>query len=355
MRARRSVIFGAAAAVVFLLVWLVWPGRWKSDTAATGSGGGPGYVPLPADAGGSADSEVTTVYAHNLELRKGPDFRIYVRWLRGQMVPVEKGRTPSLDDESSFVFHVDRGLVHANLGDIDTYLNAKLAPRSPLKSMTLRGDGDKVVLSGMLHKLLVPMPVEVQGTLSPATNERIHFAVTKISVLKMPVKGLLGGFKVDIDDIMGRQPMAGVEIKGNDIYLDTTKLLPPPHVRGQISRIALSLPDLVVTYGATTPEDEQELAKWHNFLRLRGGTVAFGKMVMSKADVTLIDASDDRWFDLDLANYRQQMVKGYSRMTPQDGIEMFMPDAGKGMPAGSLSLDTLRDRTKPLPDPKTLK
>jgi len=76
---------------------------------------------------------------------------------------------------------------------------------------------------------------------------------------------------------------------------------------------------------------------------------------MSKADLTLIDASDDMWFDLDLASYRQQMVKGYSRMTPQDGIEMFMPDVGKGMPAGSLSLDTLRDRTKPLPDPKTIK
>lgn len=354
MNKRRYVLFAAAAAVLFLLLWLVWPVRWKNDAAATGSGGA-NYVPLSADAGGSADAEITTVYAHNLELRKGPDFRIYVRWLRGQMVPTEKGRTPSLDDERSFTFHVDRGLVHANLGDIDTYLNAKLASRSPLKSMKVRGEGDRVKISGMLHKLLVPLPVEVEGTLSPASNERVHFAITKINVLKMPVKGLLGGFKVDAADIMGKTPMDGVEMKGNDIYFDTTKLLPPPHVRGQISRIELKLPDLVVTFGPTTPEDEQELAKWHNFLRLRGGTVAFGKVVMSKADLTLIDASDDRWFDLDLANYRQQMVKGYSRMTPQDGIEMFMPDVGKGMPAGSLSLDTLRDRNKPLPDPKTMK
>ncbi|MDE1176864.1 MAG: hypothetical protein PW789_09680 [Edaphobacter sp.] len=174
-------------------------------------------------------------------------------------------------------------------------------------------------------------------------------------MLKMPVKGLLGSFKVDIGDIMGKTPMAGVEIDGNDIYLDTTKLLPPPHVRGQIGTIVVNAPDIVVTYGSTTIDDEKDLEKWHNFLRLRGGIVSFGKLTMQKADLTLIDASDDMWFDLDLANYRQQMVKGYSRMTPDNGVEMFMPDAGKGMPPGSISLDTLRDRSKPLPNPKPLK
>jgi len=350
MKARRYAILAAVAVALLLLAWLLWPARWKSNSAATNSGQS-GHVPTAQDADAAANAETTTVYAHNLELRKGPDFRIYVRWLRGEMVPTVKGKVPSLDDDRSFIFHVDRGLVLANLGDIDTYLNAKLAPQSPLKSMKVRGEGDKVKLSGVLHKMLVPLPVEVEGTLSPATNERIHFAITKINVLKMPVKGLLGGFKVDATDIMGKTPMDGVEMNGNDIYFDTTKLLPPPHVRGQISRIELHLPDIVVTYGSTTPEDEAELARWHNFLRMRGGTVSFGKMVMSKADITLIDVSDDAWFDLDLANYRKQMVKGYSHTTPEDGIEMYMPDVDKGMPAGSLSIDTLRDRNKPLPDP----
>ena len=70
------------------------------------------------------------------------------------------------------------------------------------------------------------------------------------------------------------------------------------------------------------------------------------------ADLTLIDASNDTWFDLDLANYRQQMVKGYSRMTPANGLEMYLPDVGKGMPPGAVSLDTLRDRKKALPEPR---
>ena len=292
----------------------------------------------------------TTVYAHNLELRKGPQFRIYVRWLRGEMQPTRPGMAPSLDSEDSFVFQIDRGLVHANLGDLETYLNSKMAPRSPLSHITLRGEGDQVKLSGTLRKF-VALPVEVMGTISPASNGRVHVHINKINVLKVPMKGLLGGLSVEAADVVGSTPVPGVEVKDNDIYLDTTKLLPPPHIRGQISSVTIQAPDVVVTYGSTTPEDEKELSHWHNFLRLRGGTVRFGHLLMEPADLTLIDASDDAWFDLDLASYRQQLVKGYSRMTPDNGLEMYLPDVGKGLPAGSISLETLRDKKRPLPTP----
>jgi hypothetical protein len=102
-------------------------------------------------------------------------------------------------------------------------------------------------LSGTLHKLLIPLPVEIVGTVSPASNGRVHVKVEKINVLKLPVKGLLGGLKIDIGDIMGAEPVPGVEIQGNDLYLDTSKLLPPPHIRGQITLIAIQQPDVVAT------------------------------------------------------------------------------------------------------------
>jgi hypothetical protein len=43
-------------------------------------------------------------------------------------------------------------------------------------------------------------------------------------------------------------------------------------------------------------------------------------------DLTMIDISDDAWFDLDLAHYQEQLVNGYTRMTPQAGLQIFMPD-----------------------------
>jgi hypothetical protein len=347
MKIQRYVLVVAALLVAFFLVWILWPSGSKKNQPAPQAGSGAPETPAKV----SANAPETTVYAHNLDLRKGPQFRIYVRWLRGRMLPTRTGVIPSLDDESSFIFQIDRGLIHANLGDIANYLNSAMAARSPLKKMKLTGDGQQIRLSGTMHKLLIPLPVEVLGSIAPAPGGRIHVSISKINVLKMPVRGLLKGLKVEVDDIVGKEPVDGVEVKGNDIYLNTTALLPPPHIRGQISAIELHAPDMVVTYGSTSPDDDQQLAQWHNFLRLRGGSVRFGKLTMDDADLTLVDASGDRWFDLDLANYNDQLVKGYSRMTPDRGLEMFMPGVGQALPPGSISLDTLRDKTKPLPKP----
>lgn len=347
MKTRSYVIAAAAVLVVFFLVWIVWPSGYQKNQSTTGIAASSAKLPA-----GSSKAPVTTVFAHNLELRKGPQFRIYVRWIRGLMVPTHADVAPSLDDESSFIFRIDRGLIHANLGDIANFLNSAMAARSPLRQMKLTGEGHQFKLTGTMHKLLVPLPVEILGTISPAPNGTVHLQVSRINVLKMPVKGLLGGMKLGIDDIIGKDPATGVEVKDNDIYLDTTQLLPPPHIRGQISSIELHAPDAVVTYGTTSPDDDQQLSQWHNFLRLRGGTVKFGKLMMQDADLTLIDASGDGWFDLDLANYRDQLVKGYSRVTPEQGLEMFMPGVGKAMPPSSVSLDTLRDKNKPLPNPR---
>jgi hypothetical protein len=40
----------------------------------------------------------------------------------------------------------------------------------------------------------------------------------------------------------------------------------------------------------------------------------------------MVDLANDAWFDLDLAHYQEQLVNGYTRMTPQAGLQIFMPD-----------------------------
>ena len=63
-----------------------------------------------------------------------------------------------------------------------------------------------------------------------------------------------------------------------------------------------------------------------------GGTLDFGKLTMHHVDLTMIDASQDPWFDLDLVNYQAQLVNGYTRMTAQAGLEIFMPDLDEQTP-----------------------
>jgi hypothetical protein len=129
-------------------------------------------------------------------------------------------------------------------------------------------------------------------------------------------------------------------------------MLPPPHIRGLLSSVTVAAPDLVLIYGNAN-NDEAQLAQWHNFLRFEGGTLDFGKLSMHPVDLTLIDASSDVWFDLDLVNYQAQLVNGYSRMTPQQGLEIFMPDldelSRKKPGQQSITMEWLQNRSKGLP------
>ena len=57
-----------------------------------------------------------------------------------------------------------------------------------------------------------------------------------------------------------------------------------------------------------------------------GGTVEFGKLTMHNTDLFVIDTSQHEWFEFDLANYQQQLVNGYLRLTPTAGLQIYLPD-----------------------------
>jgi len=296
--------------------------------------------------------ESTRLYAHNVMLRKGPHFRVYVRWIRGQMRSTRTGQNPSFDLPESFLLEIEKGVINVKLADIADYLNSGETGKPPLTNISIENkDGEnkngEIQVHGTLHKLM-PLPVQLQGALSPLPDGRLKFHLNKISVLKIPMKGLLGVFHVNADDLVPKAGVAGVQVSENDLYLDTQRFLPPPHIHGQITSVTPSGDELKVVYGNANM-DEEKLAQWHNFLRLVGGSLDFGKLTMRQADLTMVDASDDPWFDLDLTNYQAQLVYGTTRMTEKAGIEVYMPDL-KNLPpekrsAKGVTVEWLRNRT----------
>jgi hypothetical protein len=348
-RPRRIFLATAASVTALCVCWLLWHSRQKvsapapSTFAATRDSATAAIVP--------SENELapTVVYAHNLLLRKGSDFRIYIRWIRGQMVRTRQQVIPSFDDPESFILQIQKGVIRANIGDISNYLNASFPPGAPLKNISIQPDGDQLKLRGTVHKIL-PLPIELVGTLSPTPEGRVQFHVTKLDVLKVPLKGLFGGLHVELSDLV-QANIPGVQIAGNDIIFDTLKLLPPPHIHGQLTAVRVRVPDIELTYGFAG-NDETQLAKWHNFLQLSGGTLDFGKLTMHHVDLIMIDASQDPWFDLDLVNYQAQLVNGYTRMTAQAGLEIFMPDLDEQAPkktSQGITLEWLKDRNRSLP------
>lgn len=292
----------------------------------------------------------TAVVAHNLLLRKGPSFRVYVRWLRGTMPRARANLNPSFDDPESFYLDIQTGVLRANLGDIGTFLNSGGLGQSPLKNVLVRGDGDQMRITGTLHKI-ISLPIEVRGTISATKDNRIQIHVDKINVLKIPFKALLGDFHITVASLFPTKGLTGIEVKGNDIYLDTRTLLPPPHIQGRLTNVHIVNPDLEEVFG-DGKIGETRAEQWRNFLRLKGGTLDIGKLTMHDVDLIMVDISKDAWFNLDLANYQKQLVNGYTHITPEAGLQIFMPDLRDIPPSRvpkDLDMQWMRNRNVPPP------
>jgi hypothetical protein len=354
MRARLAVL--VSVCILLLVVSVVWhlrSTRLASQPAAPAS---TGTSPSGATIADTPESAPTAVYVHNLMLRKGPDFRIYVPWLRGNMVRTRRDVNPTFDDPESFFLEIKTGVIRANIGDIGNFLNVGGVADSPLRNITLLADDDHIKLKGTLHKL-ISMPVELLGSVAATPDNRIQVHVTKLSILKIPLKGLLGGFQISVSDLFHPKGIPGIEVSGNDIFFDTLKLLPPPHIHGQLTKVRVVTPDIEEVYG-NAEEAVTRVEQWRNFLRLNDGTIDFGKLTMHHADLTMVDLSNDAWFDLDLNNYQNQLVNGYTRMTPEAGLQIFMPDLDnlpKNQGSQNISMEWLKHRNLPPPPDVTSK
>ena len=333
----------AVSGLLVLLLLTFWVGRWTTRAVTVTQTITDPPPPDPA----VPDSQITRLWAHNLLLRKGPHFRVYVRWIRGRMVRTERDRVPDFDVPESFVLEIEKGMVDAKLSDIAEFLNSGQQGNPPLKNLQVENHGGELQIKGTAHKG-ISVPVRLDGELTPLPDGRLKLHVKKLNVLKVPVKGLFGLFHLKLDDLMPKTSVPGLQASGDDIYLDTQKLLPPPHIHGHITSVQLLNDRARVIYGNAT-ETEEQLAQWHNFLRLSGGTVSFGKLTMRQADLTLVDATNDTWFDLDLVNYQTQLIYGTMRTTAQAGIEAYMPDLdhlppGAEAAAQGVSLEWLKNR-----------
>ena len=66
-----------------------------------------------------------------------------------------------------------------------------------------------------------------------------------------------------------------------------------------------------------------------NYMQFKGGSVRFGKLTMSDTDLELMDVTPADPFDFAIDHYNEQLVAGYSKMTPSGGLCVHMPDYNK--------------------------
>jgi hypothetical protein len=214
---RSHLTLGGGIAILILVAWVAWYAATRhSRPAAQAATAGTSQT---APANGADEPPATRIYAHNLLLRKGPDFRVYIRWLNGQLVRTKKSIAPSFDDPESFILEVQKGIIHANIGDLSHFLNTDTVSGSPLTNISLTGNGNQISVHGTIHKLHIPLPIGLDGLVN-------YQAQLVNGYTRMTPQAGLQIFMPDVNQLPPQSATQGVTAQ----WIKNRNLPPPPDV-----------------------------------------------------------------------------------------------------------------------------
>ena len=190
--------------------------------------------------------------------------------------------------------------------------------------------GDQLVQTGIMRKG-VDLKFEITSALSLTDSGLIRLRPTKVRVLGVNGQALLHALGLKLDNMLDLSGSAAARVKGDDIYLDPTKILPPPAISGRLASVRVD-GDALVQEFVRLPEDSvfsgyaRADSAAPNYLFFRGGRLRFGRLEMRDTELQILDLDPSDPFDLFLAEYNKQLVAGYSRNRTNLSLQAFFPD-----------------------------
>jgi hypothetical protein len=269
---------------------------------------------------------ITQVSMRNVNFYVTRDAALRIRHLRGEMRPL-RGEMVVFDDKNSFVIKMAYAEIGLSGPDLSNLMNSVVfAYRgAPLRRMRVRTSGTLLVQSGILHKF-VDMPFEITSEPSVTPEGLIRLHPVKTRILGVDGNALMRAFGLSLEKILDVRKAKGVSVRGNDLFLDPVALLPPPAIEGRLASIRIERDQLVQVFGtpsASTPLPLPDSSA-RAYMFYKGGTLRFGKLLMTDADMQIVALSNNQFFGFDLDRYKQQLVAGYSRTLPDLGLEVYM-------------------------------
>jgi hypothetical protein len=255
---------------------------------------------------------------------------VHIYWLEGAIRPTVQGTIPVFDDPKSFFLAIDSAKIAIPTRALSETLNERVfaSQDAPLKNIEVSAQGERLRVKGKMHtrnNLLF----EIVSTLSPTEDGKIRIHSEKVSAEHLPVKGLMDLLGVDISRLIDTRRVRGLTAEGNDLILDPEQILPLPRIGGKVSSVEIRGDQVIQVFGqAKVPIHDGK----RNYMSYRGGELRFGKLTMNDSDMDLIDLNPDDPFDFYLDHYREQLSAGYTKITPQFGLRVYMRDYNKLAP-----------------------
>ena len=276
----------------------------------------------------------TRVQMRNVDFHIDDTIVLHIRDLRGALLRKNRATPPVFDDKRSFILRIDSGAIGIGADGLTDLMNNYVFayPKAPLEKINITIEENQIKMTGTMHKV-TDVGFEVKGDLSATPEGKLQLHPTSIKAAGLPVKGLMNLFGVELDDLIKATESHGVKIDDNDIILDPEVIIPPPEIRGKISAVRIEGDEVVQLFGpANNPSGAQVgritavRRRGANYMHYRGGTIRFGKLTMTNADLKIVDRDSKNAFDFSIDHYNRQLVAGYSKSTPRFGLVVFMPD-----------------------------
>lgn len=275
----------------------------------------------PESAPGAVHAEMRNVMYHYTE-----PIAVHITYLNGELVPTRQGGMPVFDDANSFTLSIESAKISIATDALANVMNQyALAFRdAPIKRLSIVPDGTKLKIKGRLHS--GDLPFESEGSLSVTSDGEIRIHTEKLKAGHLPVKGLMDLLGESVAKLIDTRKVRGLRADKDDLLINPAELFPPPHIHGHLRAISVVGNEVVQEYGA---DSAPAVKMGGNYMAYKGSQLRFGKLIMTDADLVLIDMDPRNPFDFYLSRYREQLVAGYTKTTPSFGLRCYFRDYNK--------------------------
>lgn len=273
----------------------------------------------------------------NVKYRFADNVSVQVNYLNGALVPVGDHEFPVIEDKESFKIRIDSAEIAISPQDLANLLNQFVfaRPGSQLSGLSVSTtEKGHLKIKGRL-KDKGDIPFETEGQLIAMADGRLLLHAEKMKALKIPLKGLMDAFGIEVDNLIKSGKVPGVMAEENDLTFDLEQMLPAPHIEGKVTKVRVEPNTIVQTFAsdAKSASDAKPMAKYAgNYVAVQGNRVRAGKVTMEDCDVVLLDMTPADPLDFFLDHYKEQMAVGYLKASVNQQVRAYIKDYGKLAP-----------------------
>ncbi len=274
----------------------------------------------------------TICYLRHVDFRFDGSVGFLVDQLALRMVPRQPGDPVWLDDVSSYALQPVSGIVRVTADHMAALFNTVVFARGPGSDPPLRHfafalDDSTLTMHAEMRRRGAWVPIELRGPLALRDPQTLVFRPNDIKVRGQNASALLDAAHIELADLLPVSTPA-VQLVGSEIVMHVPALFPPPALQLKLTAIRLARDGLAMQFGNGAPQ-LPPLANAADarrpFILFRGGDIRFMRSMPMNTRIDIVVADPARPFVFNLYHYRDQLVAGSLRFSPDGGIRVAMP------------------------------